>query len=55
MARTKITVKRLQTFVPAQGQRIGIKTLWTDEMQCLKLRHCYHDQNKLKSKKMAKF
>ena len=27
MARTKITVRRLQTFVPAQGQRIGNKTI----------------------------
>ena len=55
MARTKATIKRLPTLVPAPGRELEIKTLQTEETQCLKLRHCYHNQNKSKSKKWPSF
>ena len=55
MAKTKGTFRRLNrlTFVAAPDERIGNKSITTENNLCLKLRLFYHKLNRLKLKKTA--
>ena len=55
MARTKATVRRLPTFVPDPGQRIGNKNIMNRWNAMFKIKTLLPQSKQVEFKKMAKF